>query len=158
MVYYSIKIETRQGISSESIREVISSLNLNLKKGNDIIIDNQNNKINSKFDPDSYYIIIDIKSTDLYSAALTAINALNSRLSVASFYNIINPWIANSPNIVVYDVENDIIESFKITDIFKTYDYIDSNNNVFQDTKNILNDNSKDHIMKNFKLRLHIQT
>lgn len=148
LVYYSIKIETRQGISSESIREVISSLNLNLKKGNDIIIDNQNNKINSKFDPDSYYIIIDIKSTDLYSAALTAINALNSRLSVASFYNIINPWIANSPNIVVYDVENDIIESFKITDIFKTYDYIDSNNNVFQDKKNILNDNSKDHIMK----------
>lgn len=147
-VYHSIKIETRKGISSESVRDVINSLGLNLKKGSEITQEKVTiNNLISKIDTENYYVVISVESTDIYSAVLSAINALNSRLSVATFYNIINPWIASSPNIIVYDIENNSVESFKLSDVFKTYDYIDSNNSVFEDTKSILNNGSKFHIM-----------
>lgn len=88
-----------------------------------------------------------MKNTDLYAAALATINLLNSRLSVATFYNIISPWIASSPQIIVYSLSDDFAESLKMTDIFKTYDYIDSNNNVFSDTNQIVSNPQKLHIM-----------
>jgi hypothetical protein len=66
--------------------------------------------------------------------------ALNSSLSVATFYNTINPWIANSPEIVVLNEENQSCDSLRLTDIFKTYDYIDSNNAVFEATRRIILD------------------
>ncbi len=151
-VYYGIKIETRRGITPDSVREIVCSLGLNIKKGNTIRDDNPaRQNLYSKVNSDSNYIVITINATDLYSAALSAINILNSRLSVATFYNTISPWIANSPQIIVYDVRNSLAESLTITDVFRTYDYIDSNNNVFEDTKNILNNPTKAKIMN----RLH---
>lgn len=151
-VYYSIKIETRRGTTTENIREVISSLGLNLKKGNEVSQDYpEQQHLNSKISSETNYIVVSITSTDLFTAALSAINLLNSRLSVATFYNTISPWIASTPQIVVYDISNDLAESLTITDVFKTYDYIDSNNNVFADTNRILNDPNKIQIMN----RLH---
>lgn len=147
-VYYSIRIKTGRGINPTSVREVIRSLDLDLKRGSEI---NQNvhncHNLYTKINSDTNYIVKTINSTDLYSAALSAINILNSRLSVATFYNIIDPWIASSPQIIIYDTVNNLAESLAITDVFKTYDYIDSNNNIFEDTKSIINDPNKIQVM-----------
>ncbi|MGI6298148.1 MAG: hypothetical protein ACOX1T_02930 [Saccharofermentanales bacterium] len=76
---------------------------------------------------------------------------LNKKISVATFYNTINPWTASAPQIVVYDPENEIAESLFMTDVFKTYDYIDGNNRIFDDTNKILSNPRKAKIMN----RLH---
>ena len=151
-VYYSINIETRKGITADNVREIISSLGLDIKRGAEII-DNVKERQNlyTKINSDANYIIVKLASTDLYAAALSSINRLNSRLSVATFYNTINPWIANSPQIIIYSVKDNLAEALAITDVFKTYDYIDSNNNVFADTKKILVNPKKLQIMN----RLH---
>ena len=147
-IYYSIKMETRSGITSESIREVISSLGLDLKKGNQIIDGNAaRQNLYNKISSTTNYIAVSINATDLYAAALSSINLLNSRLSVATFYNIVSPWIASSPQIVIYSVTDNLAEALTMTDVFKTYDYIDSNNNVFSDTNRILINAEKVQIM-----------
>jgi len=151
-VYYSIKIKTGKGISADNVREIVGSLGLDLKRGNEIINDDPaRQNLYSKINSDTSYILVRLTSTDLYAAALSSINRLNSRLSVATFYNTINPWIANSPQIVIYDITDNLAEALTITDVFKTYDYIDSNNNVFADTNKILVNPQKSQIMN----RLH---
>lgn len=125
---------------------------MTVKKGAEIIDDDVNrNDLYSKLEATRYYIVVNISSFDLHSATLSAINQLNRKLSVATFYIAINPWIANSPQIVVLCVNTMLAEALKITDVFKTYDYVDSTNNVFEDTKNILVNSNKTLIMN----RLH---
>lgn len=149
-IYNSIKIETRKGISADIVREVVASLGLDIKRGSEIIDDDPTRQnLYTKINSDTSYILVRLTSTDLYAAALSSINHLNSRLSVATFYNIINPWIVNSSQIIVYNATDNIAEALTNTDIFRTYDYIDSNNNVFADTNKILVNPQKAHIMVN---------
>ena len=137
---HSIKIETRQGITASDVRQTIKDLGIDLKKGEEII-DGQSNRqiLYTMLDSDKYYAIVSIVATDASSAVLAAINNLNNLLSIATFYNIVSPWLANSPQITVFNSMSGTAEPLRITDIFRTYDYIDSSNNVFEDTKNIIN-------------------
>lgn len=147
-IYYSIRVETRKGITADNVRNIVISLGLDIKKGSEIIdCDPTRQSLYSKINSDTNYILVKLASTDLYAAALSSINLLNSRLSVATFYNTISPWIANSPQIVVFSTADNFAEALTITDVFKTYDYIDSNNNVFTDTNRIIVDPKKSHIM-----------
>lgn len=147
-VYYSIKIDPHQVISSSSVRQIIQDLGINIRKG-DSIIDHEPNRqvLYSKIDSEKHYVIVMISATDVNSAALTAINNLNNQLSIATFYNILNPWLANSPQIIVFNPISLTAESLRITDVFKTYDYIDSSNSVFEDTKNLINNPQKKDII-----------
>ena len=142
MIYYSLKLETLPGLDASSIRQIIRDLGLEIEIGRDIESNNQ--VLLSKISPDTTYVIMEVSSTDSYAGVLSAINRLNSKLSIATFYNIINPWIANSPQIVVLDSTSSSVTNLKLTDIFKTYDYIDSNNRVFNYTKAIINDPKKE--------------
>lgn len=146
-IFFSIKIETRTGVCAENVREIIRSLGMVFKKGEDIIIENQlRENLKSKISFDSYYIMFEMSSHDLYSAVLSAINQLNRKLSIATFFNIINPWIASTPQIVVCDLSSGLAEALTISDVFRTYDYIDSNNNVFDYTNAIFSNPEKVHI------------
>lgn len=147
-VYYSIKIETRPELGSEAIRQTIRDLGINLKKGSEIINTDPNRQIlYSSLDAEKYYTITILNSHDYLSAALVSINSLQNKLSIATFYNIINPFIANAPTIIVFNCQNHDSIPLKITDVFRTYDYVDSSNSVFEDTKNIFNDPEKSEIM-----------
>lgn len=151
-VYFGINIETRQGITAEVVRSIIQSLAMIIRRGSEIIDgDPARSNLYNKLDSSRHYIVVSVDATDLYSATLSAINQLNKQLSVATFYNTINPWIANSPQIVTFCPSTQLAEALKITDVFRTYDYVDSTNNVFEDTKNILINPEKAHIMA----RLH---
>jgi len=151
-IYYSIKIETRPGISARDVISIIQSLGLEVKKGSEIIDSfSARGDLCTKLDAKTYYIVVSLSASDMDSAALSAINQLNKKLSVATFYNTINPWIVNTPQIVVYCNNTSKAMPLKIKDVFKTYDYIDSANNVFEDTKSILINPNKALIMN----RLH---
>lgn len=146
-IYYSIKIETRTGITAASVRETISRMDLEVLSGREIIDQNNDNaELRSKVHAESTYIATSIRTPDTYSAVLRSINILNSKLSVATFYNIINPWIANSPQIIVVNLSTQKTEGLKLTDIFKTYDYVDSNNSVFADTNSIITNPTMDEV------------
>lgn len=141
-VYYSLKLETLPGLDANSIRQTIRDLGLNIQIGCDISQGCSNEVLNSKLSHDKTYAIVKVSSTDVYAGVLSAINILNSKLSIASFYNIISPWIANSPQIVVVETNSGQITNLKLTDIFKTYDYIDSNSKIFSYTKEMINNPS----------------
>lgn len=144
-IYYSVRIETKPGLSAQMARDVITSLGLNLKSGFDITSEmtEEFKDLYSKLKSDKYYIVVETHATDHDSAALSAINKLHRNLSVAAFFNTIDPWIANSSQIVAFSAADKTARSYKITDVFKTYDYVDSTNNVFDDTRNILVNNKK---------------
>lgn len=146
-IYYHVKIETKSELSAQNVRDTINNLDIEVKLGADIIRENQNtNFLHSKIDPTKTYIVKDIIATDLYAAGLNVINYLNNKLSISTFYNIIQPNIVNTSQIIVYDVNKNVAETLKLTDIFKTYDYIDCKNSVFEDTNGIFNDNEKQDI------------
>lgn len=149
IVYYSVNLQTHKGISADSAKSIIHSLDLSLCKGSDI--EDESELLRTKLKTETNYIVLPILAHDIYSAALSAINLLNQKISIATFYNTISPWTASSPQIIVFDSQLQIAESLSKTDVFKTYDYIDSNNGVFEDTKNILNNTQKASAMN----RLH---
>lgn len=147
-IYYSIKIETRPGLTSENVRNVIRSLGLQVKKGSEIINDDANKQnLFSKLKAQTSYIIINQQATDMHACVLSVINSLNNKLNVATFYNAIDPWIANSPQIIAYNCATHAAETLQLKDIFKTFDYIDSRNGVFEDSYHIFSDADKAHIM-----------
>ena len=138
-IYCSIKIESRRGLSVDEVKDTISSIGLEIINGSEIIQQkNENVDFCSKINSETTYVVTRVDLTDPYSAVLRAINLLNSKLSVATFYNTIDPWIAISPQIVVLNTTDGQSDNLKLTDIFKTYDYVDSNNAVFEDTKRII--------------------
>ena len=138
-IYCSVKIESRRGLSIDEVKDTISSIGLEIINGSEIIQQkNENVDFCSKINSETTYVLTRVDLTDPYSAVLRAINLLNSKLSVATFYNTIDPWIAISPQIVVLNTTDGQSENLKLTDIFKTYDYVDSNNSVFEDTKQII--------------------
>lgn len=146
-IYYSIKIETRPGMGAENVRNTIRAVGLRINTGSEIINGDENRRdLYSKLSAETTYIISEVSAADLYSAVLAVINTLNSKLSIATFYNTISPWIANSPQIVAYNKSSHTALALRLTDIFKTYDYIDSNNGVFEDTNRIFTNGAKEHI------------
>lgn len=146
-IYYSIKIETRPGMGAENVRDTIRAVGLRINTGSEIINSDENRRdLYSKLSAETTYIISEVSAADLYSAVLAVINTLNSKLSIATFYNTISPWIANSPQIVAYNKSSHTALALRLTDIFKTYDYIDSNNGVFEDTNRIFTNGAKEHI------------
>ena len=146
-IYYSIKIETRPGMGAENVRDTIRAVGLRINTGSEIINGDENRRdLYSKLSAETTYISSEVSAADLYSAVLAVINTLNSKLSIATFYNTISPWIANSPQIVAYNKSSHTALALRLTDIFKTYDYIDSNNGVFEDTNRIFTNGAKEHI------------
>lgn len=146
-IYYSIKIETRPGMGAENVRDTIRAVGLRINTGSEIINGDENRRdLYSKLSAETTYIISEVSAADLYSAVLAVINTLNSKLSIATFYNTISPWIANSPQIVAYNKSSHTALALRLTDIFKTSDYIDSNNGVFEDTNRIFTNGAKEHI------------
>lgn len=106
-VYFGINIETRRGIDPESVRSIIQSLGMMVQKGVKIINeDPDRSNLCNKLDSTKYYIVVFVNATDLHSATLSAINQLNKKLSVATFYNTVSPWIANSSQIVTLNFES----------------------------------------------------
>lgn len=147
-VYYSIKIETKEGLDATYIKDTITSIGLILKDGQEIISSTiGTSDLSTKISSESTYLLAQVQATDFYSAVLHSINLLNSKLSIATFYNVINPWIASSPQIVAHNTTKNQSLALRLTDIFKTYDYVDSNNSVFNDTNVIFSDTRKAEIM-----------
>lgn len=147
-VYYSIRLETKADMSADKLRKTLASLGLELRKGEEILAgETGKRELCSKIKAETIYIVTRITAPDWYAAALLAINLLNQKLSVATFYNMISPWIANVPQMVVLNETSCKAVALKMTDVFKTYDYIDSNNGVFEDTNHILTNASKASIM-----------
>lgn len=95
-------------------------------------------------DAERHYIISEIDAYDPHTAAVEAVNTLNKKLSVATFFNTVNPYITYTPTIIVFDSKTRNVTLMKITDIFRTYDYVDSANDVFEDTKNIISSTNMD--------------
>ncbi len=146
-VYYSLKIETAPGLDANNIRGTIRALGLRTELGEQILAASREKPdLCSKITPTTTYLILNVNATDIYAGVLSAINMLNSKLSIAAFYNIISPWIANSPQIIVYDIDSSFTANLRLTDIFKTYDYIDSHNSIFEDTNQIFMDQTKNEI------------
>lgn len=147
-IYYSIKIETQPGLGAGSIREIIRSLGLQTETGSQIIeASGDRPTLCSKVSPTVTYLKMNVEAPDIYAGVLLVINTINGKLSIASFYNILSPWIANSPQIIVYDTESCSAESLKLTDVFKTFDYIDSHNSIFEDTNKIFQEPAKKEII-----------
>ena len=97
-VYYSLKIETAPGLDANNIRGTIRVLGLRTELGEQILAASREKPdLCSKITPTTTYLILNVNATDIYAGVLSAINMLNSKLSIATFYNIISPWCRRRP-------------------------------------------------------------
>lgn len=151
-IYYGVRLEASKKVRVSDTIQTVQDLGITIKKGQDInksIINSLDMLPSSILKADSYYAVIDVYAKDEYSAVFNAINKLNSKISIATFYNTIDPWIASNPKqIYVFDYKGASTMQIKMTEVFKTYDYLDSANNTFYDTKNIMKGNNRDLINK----------
>lgn len=152
-VFCNIKIETKKDAGIETVRNIINSLGMTVAKGTEIIAESLegHHELYTKLNAEGYYFSIDIDSKDCFAAALSIINTMNRNLSVAAFYNVISPYIANVTQIVVFSYGDNTASALSIFHLFRTYDYVDSRNSVFEDTRKILMNKQKSNIMA----RLH---
>ncbi|NLB50674.1 MAG: hypothetical protein GX809_03720, partial [Clostridiaceae bacterium] len=152
-VFYGIKIGAKRGLSAEEFRNTILSLGLILRRGSEIISEQSGmspeftSHINSK----GNYLVVDIKATDHDAAILLAINSVNRSLSVATFFNLLDPEIAESHTLIALSCEEGQAKPRKIADIFRTHEYVDRKNTIFDDTRKIFLEEEKSTIMN----RLH---
>lgn len=137
-VYISVSDFTRK--SSSNPKGELKKLDFIIKNTSDIlsVYKGKNDKLISLFESSKEYICIDVKAKDVYSAAYKAVQVLSSRINMLSFYNIIDTWDIGNIIMISVDVKSSFGKSLTSSDLFKTYDYIDTSGFIFENTVKIM--------------------
>lgn len=89
------------------------------------------------------YFKIEIQAYDAYMAAHTALFSISDKLNLISFYNFVGSWDLASVGFVSIDNLSKYHTSFSASELYQTYDYLDSSGKIFADTQRIILDDSK---------------
>lgn len=137
-VYINVSDFTRK--SSTFTKDELEKLNFTIKDTSDILSEYQgkNDYLTSMFESSRKYICIDVKAKDIYSAAYKAVQVLSSRINMLSFYNIIDTWDIGNINMISVNNNSFYGKSLTSSDLFKTYDYIDTSGFIFENTVKIM--------------------
>lgn len=99
--------------------------------------------IDRELSSDKRYVSVCTQATDLVSAARQGICDIAEKMDIASFYNIIYPWDTKSVSIIVINTTSWFVRDFTGEELYQTYDYIDSSNDIFLNTQVIFSNADK---------------
>lgn len=126
--------------SKPNIKNELRNLGFTIKNTSDILPEyTEKNKIMSTlFDSSKEYICIDVKAKDNYSSAYKAVQILSDKINILSFYNIIDKWDIGNIKMISVDKSGFFATPLTSSDLFKTYDYIDTSGFIFENTVRIM--------------------
>lgn len=137
-VPFRLKIIPKDGRTKEEYRENViqqlESLQVQIKSGTEVIeefpsIDNE--KINKQLT----YMKVDAIAHDGFSAVHAAVIELSRVLNILSFFTTIDSWLINDFSaFIAYNIESPYAMQLKATNIYKTYEYLDSSSKVYSRT------------------------
>lgn len=84
------------------------------------------------------YMIVQTESLDLFSASHDAIVKLSMILNILSFFTTIESWTVSDISLIAYNLSAPYTKSLKATDIYKTYEYLDSSSKVYKRTADLI--------------------
>lgn len=78
----------------------------------------------------SEYMIVNCTAKDVNSASHAGIIKLSNVLNILSFFSAIEPWSINNISWVVYNIDCPYSKTMSPSDIYGTYEYLDSSSTV----------------------------
>lgn len=83
------------------------------------------------------YMAVNITSFDVYSATMQSLNKISEALNMLSFYNLIGEWNIKDIKFIALDLSRLSAKLILPSDLYGTYDYLDSSSKIFEYTKHI---------------------
>lgn len=93
----------------------------------------------SKVKPTAKYMLVTCSEKDIYSASHAGILKLSGVLNVLSFFSAINPWSINDNSWIAYNIDSPYTQKLSPSNIYKTYEYLDSSTAVYSRLSELLN-------------------
>lgn len=83
------------------------------------------------------YMAVNITAFDIYSATMQSLNKISEALNMLSFYNLISEWNIKDIKFIALDFSRLSAKLILPSDLYGTYDYLDSSSKIFEYTKHI---------------------
>lgn len=138
---FRLKVIPKESKSKEEYREVVIqqllSLGIEVKPGAKIkesYADIEKTELNDV----QQYMIVQTQAYDIFSAAHSSIIELSEVLNTLSFFTAIESWSISDISLIAYNTQSPYTKSLKVTDVYRTYEYLDSSSKVYERTKHII--------------------
>lgn len=87
------------------------------------------------------FLAVRAQAHDVFSAAHFAVVTLSGVLNILSFFTTIDSWTVGGLTFTAYDLESPYTKSLKASDIYRTYEYLDSSSRVYRRTAQFISRN-----------------
>jgi len=145
---FRLKVNPKRGNTKDEARSIIiqelGTFGFQVKNGVEIKSVHPNIDITQLKDTQDY-IIVRTAAYDIFSAAHSAIITLARVLNILSFFTTIESWTVNDITLIAHNTESPYTKSQKASDIYKTYEYLDSSSIVYKRTIQFIAKNGYDH-------------
>lgn len=145
---FRLKISPKDGVSKDAARDAViqqlHAFEIEVRNQTQITSFYPNidgTQIKSTID----YMIVTTSALDIFSASHYSILKLSRILNVLSFFTTIDSWTVNDITLVAYNTEASYTKCQKASDIYKTYEYLDSSSKVYMRTAQFIAENRYDH-------------
>lgn len=147
---FRLKISIKDGKTKEESRTAViqqlSTFGINVKTGLQIKAC-CTSIIQTELTDDQLYMIVKTNAYDVFSAAHLSVISLSRVLNILSFFTTIESWSVSDISLVVYNEDSPYVKSIKASDVYKTYEYLDSSSKVYRRAANIISQNDCNHAL-----------
>ena len=131
----------------DSMMDILDKMGLKAYSSTELVAQlSQIEDLNTLLKTEKKYFRIEIQAYDAYTAAHNALFSISDKLNLISFYNFVDPWDPTSVGFVSIDNLSAYHTAFSASELYQTYDYLDSSGKIFADTLRIIIDDSKTNI------------
>lgn len=138
---FRLKVIPKDGKSKEEYREAVirhlSSFGIEVKTGIEIegfCVGIEKAELKDT----QQYMVVQTQAYDVFSAAHFSIIGLSEVLNTLSFFTAIESWSVSDISLIVYNTQSPYTKSLKATDVYRTYEYLDSSSKVYERAERII--------------------
>ena len=138
---FRLKVVPKDGKSKEEYREAVirhlSSFGIEVKTGIEIegfCVGIEKAELKDT----QQYMVVQTQAYDVFSAAHFSIIGLSEVLNTLSFFTAIESWSVSDISLIVYNTQSPYTKSLKATDVYRTYEYLDSSSKVYERAERII--------------------
>lgn len=121
-------------MSIEQVSQIIYSLGVEIVSYDDVVL--QYPYVSDKLKKKNY-MVVNVTAYDIFSATMQSLNSISEVLNMLSFYNMIDGWNIKDIKFIAIDLEKQYSKLILPSDLYGTYDYLDSSSKIFECTKRI---------------------
>ena len=138
---FRLKVVPKDGKSKDEYRDTVirqlSGFGINVMRGVEIkchYADVEKTELKDT----QQYMVVQTQAYDVFSAAHFSIVGLSEVLNTLSFFTAIESWSVSDISLIVYNTQSPYTKSLKATDVYRTYEYLDSSSKVYQRAERII--------------------